>query len=223
MNKTRILHISKIAVPALVGFLLVVYLAISYLVASGVTSAERNDQTDHPSDYGLEYQDVEFVSRKGDVALDGWYLSGVEDGASVIFVHGINSTRSGDEATQIAAHLVESGFNVLLFDLRAHGSSGGDRVTGGINEAQDVRGAYDYLVATGAAPDRIGVLGMSIGPGTSVLAAANEPGMRGLVADSPCQGVSVRCVRDRSQDAHPWVVCSRVCAGGQRDRGHDIR
>ena len=55
MNKTRILRISKIAVPALVGFLLVVYLAISYLVASGVTSAERNDQTDHPSDYGLEH------------------------------------------------------------------------------------------------------------------------------------------------------------------------
>ena len=190
MNKTRILRISRIAAPALVGLLLVVYLAISYFVASSVTSAERNDQTDHPTDYGLEYEDVEFVSRKGDVTLDGWYLPGVEDGASVIFVHGINSTRSGDEATQIAVHLVESGFNVLLFDLRAHGSSGGDRVTGGINEAQDVLGAYDYLVATGATPDRVGVLGMSMGAGTSVLAVAEEPAIRALVADSPYARVS---------------------------------
>lgn len=190
MNKTRILRISRISVPALVGLLMVAYLAISYFVANSVTSAERNDQTDHPTDYGLEYEDVEFASRKGDVTLYGWYLPSVEDGASVILVHGINSTRSGDGATQIALHLVASGFNVLLFDIRAHGSSGGDRVTGGINEAQDVLGAYDYLVATGATPDRIGVLGMSMGAGTSVLAVADEPAIRGLVADSPYARIS---------------------------------
>ena len=190
MYRTRTLWIAKRAVPVLAVLMAAAYLTLSYFVAFGVTRAERNEQDGHPTDYGLEYEDVEFQSRKGDVTLQGWHLPATDDGPSVIFVHGISSTRSGDEAVEIAAHLVNDGFDVLLFDLRAHGSSGGDKITGGINEAEDVLGAYDYLLSRGASPVRIGVLGMSMGAGTSVLAVAEEPGIRGLVVDSPYADVS---------------------------------
>ena len=174
----------KWGVLVLAIFLFLAYAGVSYFIASGVTRAERTEFEDHPTDYGLEYEDVEFVSRKGDVTLRGWYLPSQGCEASVILVHGISSNRTSREATRIAAHLVEECFNVLLFDLRAHGTSGGARITGGINEAEDVLGAYDYLQSRGAHPHRIGVLGRSMGAGAAVLAAAAEPGIRALVLDS---------------------------------------
>ena len=183
-------RIARRAVLALVVLLAVVYVGISYFIAAGVTKAEREEQEDHPEDYGLEYEDVEFLSRKGDVTLEGWYLPSPCCGPSVILVHGISSNRSGRQATEIAARLVEVCFNVLLFDLRAHGSSGGDRITGGIDEAEDILGAYDYLRSRGAHPHQIGVLGRSMGAGASVLAAAAEPDIRALVLEGTYAEVS---------------------------------
>jgi pimeloyl-ACP methyl ester carboxylesterase len=47
----------------------------------------------------------------------------------VIFVHGLDSERSSDGAVDLAARLVGQGYNVLLFDLRGHGRSGGERIS----------------------------------------------------------------------------------------------
>ncbi len=165
-------------------FFVLVYGGVSYFVASGVTGAERTEFDDHPLHYGLTYEDVEFLSRKGDVTLAGWYLPSAGCDGSVILVHGITANRSSREATMIAAHLVEACFNVLLFDLRAHGTSGGERITGGIDEAEDVLGAYDYLQTRSAGGELIGVLGRSMGAGAAVLAAEAEPGITAMVLDS---------------------------------------
>ena len=196
-------------------FLFLAYAGVSYFIASGVTRAERTEFEDHPTDYGLEYEDVEFVSRKGDVTLMGWYLPSPGCEASVIHVHGISSNRTSREATRIAAHLVEECFNVLLFDLRAHGTSGGARITGGIDEAQDVLGAYDYLQSRGSHPHRIGVLGRSMGAGAAVLAAAAEPGIRTLVLDSTyAEGKRSYILRDCTKNP-----CSRLGSAGLHSRG----
>ena len=176
-------RIGRRAALAVVVLMIVAYAGVSYFIASGVTGAEREELEDHPKDYGLEYEDVEFLSRKGDVTLEGWYLPSPCCGPSLIFVHGISGNRSSREATEMAAHLVEMCFNVLLFDLRAHGSSGGDRITGGIDEAEDVLGAYDYMRSRGADPHQVGLLGRSMGAGAATLAAAAEPGIRALVLD----------------------------------------
>ena len=175
----------KVGVPAFLIVLLVVYGLISFLIASGVTKADRKDQEDHPSAYGLEFEDVEFVSRRGDITLQGWYIFGREEKPTLIFVHGIGSVRSGDRSVALASRLVENGFNVLMFDLRGHGSSGGDQVSGGYFEQWDVLGALDFLEGRGIPPHRIGLVGFSMGAATAVLAAAREPAIGALVADSP--------------------------------------
>ena len=164
--------------------LFLIYGAVSYLIASGVTKAERKEQEDHPAAHGLAFEDVEFASRDGDVNLSGWHIHGQSSGPTLIFVHGIGSVRSGDNATDLAARLVDHGFDVLMFDLRAHGSSGGEKISGGYHERHDVLGALDFLVAQGISQDSIGVLGFSMGAGTSVLALAEEPAIRALVVDS---------------------------------------
>ena len=142
-------RVAKWTIPVVLVFLVVAYGLVSYLIASGLTKAERKEQEDHPTAYGLTFEEVEFVSRKGDVKLKGWYLPGESGKPNLIFVHGIGSLRTGDNAMGLADRLVSHGYNVLLFDLRAHGSSGGDEVSGGVHEQQDVLGAFDFLVGQG--------------------------------------------------------------------------
>ncbi len=180
-------------IPIIVILVIVIlYGLIAFLIAQGVASAERKPQEDHPSAHGLQFEDVEFVSRRGDVTLSGWYINPDSGKPTLIFVHGMGSRRSGDRAVELAARLVGRGFSVLLFDLRGHGSSGGDKASGGYYERWDLLGAFDFLVGRGVPRERIGVVGFSMGAGTALLAAAEEPAIRALVADSPFANASDR-------------------------------
>ncbi len=178
-------RVIKWGVPVLLVLLITLYGYISFMITSGLTNWDRKQQEDEPGNYGLQYKEVEFTSRGDAITLDGWYLPGENGKPTIIFVHGIGSMRSGDNATEIASHLVDQGFNVLLFDLRAHGSSGGDYVSAGYFEQKDVLGAIDFLLKRGVTTDDIGVIGFSMGAGTSILALVEEPGIRALVVDSP--------------------------------------
>ena len=138
------IRIGGIVLLVAVVALLLVYGLISFMIVRGLIQADRYSQEAHPTDYGLEYEDVKFFSRNGELMLSGWYLSKYSDSPHIIFVHGIGSVRSGDSAVVLASRLVDFGFNILMFDLRGHGSSGGDRVSGGYFERWDVLGAFDY-------------------------------------------------------------------------------
>ena len=175
----------KWGIPAALVPLVVVYGLISFLIAQGVTKADRKEQEDNPAAYGLAFEDVEFLSRRGDVALSGWWVPAEGGGPVLIFVHGIGSKRSGDGAVELAALLHKRGFSALLFDLRGHGSSEGDQVSGGDHERADVLGAFDFLTGMGVNSERIGLMGFSLGAGTSLMAAAQEPAIRAVMADSP--------------------------------------
>ena len=74
---------------------------------------------------------VEFTPRGESLMLSGWYLPAGVEGRYVIFVHGLNNVRFGDNAVELAARLVECGYSVLLFDLRGHGSSEDGQLSGG--------------------------------------------------------------------------------------------
>ncbi len=190
---------------ALILFM-IAYLTVAFFIAQGLTGAERNPQEGHPRDFGLEWEDVEFQGRDQDVGLYGWYLpgrgQGAEDNPYVIFVHGLSSVRSGGEgeALELAGLLVEEGYNTLLFDLRGHGDSEGDQISGGYFERWDVLGAYDYLVEEqGATAGKVGLLGYSMGGVTSILAAVEEPGIAAIVADSPFAAATDLIVQEASR------------------------
>ena len=186
------------AVAGAILTVVVIYVAISYRIALGVTAAERTDLEDSPADYGVDFQDVEFRSRCGDVLLDGWYLAGQDGAPVVVFVHGVGVTRTACGMTRIAADLSSRGFGALMFDLRGHGLSGGKRLSGGWHERLDVLGAYDYLCSRDVAPEKIGLLGLSMGAAAVALAAADERGVRAVVLDSPYARASDLIVQETS-------------------------
>ena len=163
--------------------LFIAYGYIAYLMASGVTKAERNLPDRSPTEFGLAYEDVEFPSRGGDISLKGWLIGEAGEGPAVIVIHGLNTNRAHENGLRIARSLFDGGYTVLLFDLRAHGDSGGERVSGGFHEKDDMLGAYDFLVERGVSPGRVGVLGSSMGAAIALLGAPEEPGIRAVVAD----------------------------------------
>ncbi|MCH7736719.1 MAG: alpha/beta fold hydrolase [Chloroflexi bacterium] len=190
----------RLGFSAAMVVIVILYGLISFLIAQGVTKADRDPQEGHPSDYNLVFEDVEFPSRRGDVVLSGWYLPGENSSPHLIFVHGIGSVRSGDNAVELAARMIDLGYNVLMFDLRGHGSSGGDKVSGGYFERWDVLGAFDYLLGRrGVDSSRIGLMGFSMGAATSIMAAAEEPRITALVADSPYANASDLIAREAAR------------------------
>lgn len=192
----------------MLAVLIVAYGLISFLIARGVTQADRKKQEDHPGNYGVASEDVEFPSRRGDVQLSGWYLPGNDAFPHLIFVHGNGSVRSGDDAVDLASRLVKRGYNILMFDLRGHGSSEGGQVSGGYFERWDVWGAYDYLVGQRGVQPGIGLVGFSMGAAASVMAAADEPGIRAVVADSPYAAATDLIAHEaaRSTPFPEWVM-----------------
>ena len=128
-----------------------------------------------------QIEPVKFASRDG-TSLAGWFVEGTSP-ATVVLVHGYGCERH-DMLPQ-ASFLHAAGYSVLLFDLRNCGESGGDAVTLGYREQQDVLGAIDYLKTR---PDvdgsRIGALGVSMGGSTVIMAAAQTPDIKAVVSES---------------------------------------
>lgn len=146
---------------------------------------ERSYPERSPDDFGIEtWETVQFANNEG-LMLTAWYISPTSktEGATVIFVHGYSGNR-GNLLSQ-AAMLVEQGYGALLLDLRNHGDSEGDLTTMGLLEIYDVQAALDFVLAQpGVNPDRIGLVGHSMGGATVIRAAARLPEIDAVVAES---------------------------------------
>ncbi len=122
--------------------------------------------------------DVSFPS-SGTTILRGWY-SPSSNGAAVILVHGYGGNRTA--VWPEARALVARGYGALLFDLQAHGESGGDVVTFGDQERDNVLAALDLVAARPEVdPARVGVFGFSMGGWAATAVAARDPRVRALV------------------------------------------
>jgi fermentation-respiration switch protein FrsA (DUF1100 family) len=141
-----------------------------------------------PSNYGLRFEDISFLSTDG-IRLKGWFLQGGagdrEKGRrpAIVICHGLGASKA--DFTGLAADLVKSGLHVLLFDFRAHGDSEGFRTSFGNSEQRDLQGALLFLKARPEVdPERIGVYGFSLGGSVAILTAAKDPAIRAVVSDS---------------------------------------
>ncbi len=127
-------------------------------------------------------EDVGFASSDG-TALRGWFLAAEGASDMVIVCHGYGGNRY--QVHDMSLALWRRGHNVLSFDFRASGESGGRRSSFGFREADDVVGALEYaLTRPEVDPSRIGVVGFSMGATAALLATARDERLRCVVADS---------------------------------------
>jgi fermentation-respiration switch protein FrsA (DUF1100 family) len=178
-----------LALILLVVILLLVSVGVSTYVGWQLTHPARKALADSPDRYGLAYTPIQFPSRSQDVTLEGWYIPAATeptpDKLTIIMAHGYRENRlqSGAEAIKLTKALSAAGFDVVMFDFRNSGESGGNLTTVGYLEKADVLGAIDWVRTHH--PGRIALHGFSMGAATSLLAAADEPDVAGVVADSP--------------------------------------
>jgi pimeloyl-ACP methyl ester carboxylesterase len=169
--------------------LLAGYLGISAYAAGALTRPQRNiDKVKYnPGVYGLAYEDLIIPARTDGLNIAAWYIPSEENQRVIILVHGSNNSRTNgflDKFVEFASNLPKAGFSVMMIDLRGHGESADARFTFGIKERRDVLGAVDWLESRGYLPGKIGVLGYSLGGGAIIGAAAEEPDIGAVWADS---------------------------------------
>jgi len=157
--------------PAILAFTLVYNGA-----ARGTPNAAQATQA------GLRVQDVSFTASDG-VRLHGWLVIASPNAPTIILAHGFKGTRVS--MLPWARFLSAAGYNVLLFDDRGCGQSDGWGIGLGSTEPNDIIGAVRYLKSRSDLTNRrYGALGVSLGAGVVLLAAAREPALVAVVADS---------------------------------------
>ncbi|MFW7414004.1 alpha/beta hydrolase [Demequina sp. SO4-18] len=122
------------------------------------------------------------------VTLAGWYVP-TTTGAAVVLAHGAGSTR--DAVVTHAEVLAEAGYGVLAIDARGHGDSTGRAMDLGWWGEADLAAALDTLSAIdGVDPERLGLVGLSMGGESAVGAAGADPRARAVVAEGATQRTS---------------------------------
>lgn len=173
------------------GAALGMYAAVGAVMAHGLTRSRRLPVLDTPDSIGLDYEPVAFPSRTDELPLSGWLMRPMcghraSELPWVIMVHGHGSHRADPAAGSLALarDLVELGYGVLTFDLRACGISPGGRASAGYHEQRDVLGALDFLYGLGARAAQIGVHGLSMGAVAALITCAVPGRAASVVADS---------------------------------------
>ncbi|MDO8532121.1 MAG: alpha/beta hydrolase, partial [Dehalococcoidia bacterium] len=121
---------APLALAAIVIVLACGVAAVSGYSAWALSRAKRFPLVATPATFGLQYDDVSFPSAEDAVSLRGWFIPAEGGKRVLIIVHGKDGNRAKKLASAelpVAAALSRRGFSVLMFDLRGHGESGGDR------------------------------------------------------------------------------------------------
>lgn len=141
-----------------------------------------------PQDAMLSYEEVTLTTGDG-LKLTGWYVPG-KNRAAVVLAHGLG----GSKVLMLnhARALAFDDYGVLMLDLRAHGGSEGDTITG-VNEAEDVLAGVEYLRSRpDVDADKIGALGVSLGAVAVLRAARRSESLRAVLLE----GLGPTCLAD---------------------------
>lgn len=159
--------------------LLLIFVLISYLGSTYLIARRKPDPAASPQDVGLDFEDVNFQSSDG-LKLAGWFVPASHSTRTIIVCSGANGSIDSD--VHVLPWLHDAGFNVLMFDWRAHGRSEGSIVSLGYYERYDLIAAVEWAKAKGA--HKLGVLGFSMGGSIALSVAAAMPTIDAVAADS---------------------------------------
>ena len=153
-----------------------------------------------PARLGLAPARVEIPAGDG-VTLVGWVIRAPATdtaGRWLLICHGNAGNLSDSGRPEHYAGLRALGLNLLAFDYRGYGESGGSPSEAGLY--RDAEAAYGYLRDTlGVPPERIVLFGHSLGSAVAVELATRVPAA-GLVLDGALMSVIAR-----AQEVYPYV------------------
>lgn len=180
------------------------------------------DDFDYSVYFMPTYETVTFPSREDGIEVAGWYVEADADAPAVILVHGLGSCKYSHTVLTPAGMLHNAGFNVLMVDVRDAGDSTFEdgRSAVGNEEYQDVLGAWDWLVEEKSIPpERIGLMGESLGAATALIAFSQEPRLAAVFVDSPFDNLPQIIREELARNDYPTflmpggILMARLVAG----------
>lgn len=139
-------------------------------------------------------EEIQIYSSVDDIPLYARMLRCDAPVRTVLCAHGYRGSAVSSFAG-ISQWLHENGCNVLLIDQRACGQSGGEYITFGAKEKDDVLDWIDYLTAHDPQKLPIYMYGVSLGASTVECASGCTlpPEVRGLIADCGYESMESIC------------------------------
>ncbi|MFA6583809.1 MAG: alpha/beta hydrolase [Elusimicrobiaceae bacterium] len=144
----------------------------------------RKPLTAFPDQYRLIHENIMFRTADG-LILRGWFIPAQEESEKTIIVlHGRGQTKSDVLAT--THFLRDYGFNLMYFDFRDSGESGGANLsTIEYLELRDFDAAFEFLKKNKESEARnIGVYGLSMGGAVAIYEAAHRTEIKCVVSES---------------------------------------
>jgi uncharacterized protein len=114
------------------------------------------------------------------INISAWYVDGDSIGKAVIILTGIGGNRQSSLSR--GEFYLKQGYAVLMPDLRATGKSGGNTVSFGWHESQDLIASYRFLKKKGF--QKIGVHGCSLGAAAILYSLKHDPDYEFMVLES---------------------------------------
>lgn len=179
-------------------FLLVVF---PYFISRVITEPFGLPITqDSPANYHLNYESFRVQSYDG-VPIAAWWVLCPGDKPVILFAHGLGTSKGDYAINADFAH--QRGYSCCLIDLRNHGESGNKSVTLGADESRDIRAVMRWLREKKEVKGFI-LWGVSLGAASSLLAAAEEPDVDGVILEACYE--SMRGTVDRHRRLYfSWV------------------
>lgn len=127
-----------------------------------------------PAAFGIPFEEVRIPTGNSRRLYCWWIPASTElshPRPTTILAHGWG--RNLERMMPYVLKLRPMGYNMLAFDLRSHGSSDRDAYPNMLKFSEDIRAAVDFLAQRSAGdPITTGVLGLSVGGGAAIHAAA---------------------------------------------------
>ena len=165
---------------------------------------DRSQAQATASRFKAALQDIAITAGDG-VQLKAWFIQPRDNnGIAVIVLHGVGDNRQG--MLGFAETFLSNGYSVLLPDSRAQGASGGRLVTYGIQEADDVRRWFEWLI-NAERPRCVFGMGESMGGAILLQALRVEPRFCAAVVESPFASFRAIAYDRAGQIFHagPWL------------------
>ncbi len=126
-----------------------------------------------PDDFNLKYEKIT-IRTSDKLILKGYLVrtDSFKQKGTIILIHGIRAYK--EHFLPVCKMLSDSGYNSIIFDLRAHGESDGKFCTYGYLERNDLKTLIDSIYQIEHLSKKIGIWGQSLGGAIAMLTIASD-------------------------------------------------
>lgn len=149
----------------------------------------------------LEKREVRIKSPFG-YELFGYYIPSAGSKRTVVIAHGI--TMCLYDMVKYMWMFQRRGFNILLYDHRNHGRSGGKNTSFGFYEKHDCKAVVDHAFSLLPEGGTVGTYGESLGGGTVLQEAALDERLAFVAVDCPFSDLQALLLH-RAREQYPFL------------------